>query len=361
MLQRVKSAVAADKLPFVAGYDKDASGNYIRHQGSSGCRDSEVTNGCLWTQFEFPGFGDGTSLSSPQVSAALASVLAVFPDTTPENLSRFAKASAKKSGEGIEMLLVQSGGVGVADFNSMGSILAALGDLPTGGSTNVSVNGQSVTMSGRKISLASVMRHAALTAPAVSPSAGSSGTTASVPLTASEEGGRDGVSFGFIPVNEDSGTVVATHRDGDLFVSAALGTQDDFFGFINGHGEVKEVSLTAGHRNMFAHFGRQWSDNGLTIGSARGEYVGLTVQREAKVSEKLSLSASAHANRFLGGEAEIPFGKVKLDEREWSQHVGLAAEYAAFEGMTLGLNAGVLFPDSESPETSVGFQFRQTF
>ena len=112
---------------------------------------------------------------------------------------------------------------------------------------------------------------------------------------------------------------------------------------------------------MFAHFGRQWSDNGLSIGSARGDYVGVTAQKEMKVSEELSLSASAHANRFLGGEAEIPFGTVELDAGEWSRHVGLSAEYAAYEGMTLGLNAGVLFPESESSETSVGFLFSQSF
>ena len=49
----VRSAVAADKLLFVAGYDKNAAGNYVRHWWSSGCKDSELVNGCLWTRFDF--------------------------------------------------------------------------------------------------------------------------------------------------------------------------------------------------------------------------------------------------------------------------------------------------------------------
>ena len=102
----VRNAVAANKLLFVAGYERDADGNYVRHWESSGCKDSELVGGCLWTQYEFPGVFRGTSLSAPQVSGALASVLAVFPDTTPEDLAKFAKASAKRSGEGIEVLRV---------------------------------------------------------------------------------------------------------------------------------------------------------------------------------------------------------------------------------------------------------------
>ena len=196
--QWTRTAIAADKLLFVAGYDKNAAGNYVRHWESSGCRDSELTNGCLWTQYEFPGVFRGTSLSAPQLSAALASVLAVFPDTTPENLSRFAKASAKKTGNGIPALLAQSGGVGVADFNSMGKIVSALRDLPTGGSTNVSIDGQSVTMSGRRISLGSAIRNAPLTASAISLGGESAVGQAPTPLTPARKKERDGVSFNFI-------------------------------------------------------------------------------------------------------------------------------------------------------------------
>ena len=95
----VNRAIAANNLLFVAGWDRDASGNYIRHDHSSSCRD--LDGGCLWAQFEFSGYVKGTSFSTPQVSAALASVLAVFPDTSHQDLAKFGKSCAKKTGRGL--------------------------------------------------------------------------------------------------------------------------------------------------------------------------------------------------------------------------------------------------------------------
>ena len=124
----VRKAIAANKLIFVAGWDRDADGNYTRHHESSSCRD--VDDGCVWAQYYFPGIGGGTSHSAPQFASALASVLAVFPDTSPEDLAAFGKSCAKKTGEGIEALLAESGGLGVADFHCMGGVISALTDLP---------------------------------------------------------------------------------------------------------------------------------------------------------------------------------------------------------------------------------------
>ena len=87
------------------------------------------------------------------MGAALASVLAVAPETTHQNLARFGKACVKKSGEGIEKLIRRWGGLGVADFTCMGSVIDALANLPTGGETKVTVNGKPVTLSGREIVL----------------------------------------------------------------------------------------------------------------------------------------------------------------------------------------------------------------
>ena len=95
--------------------------------------------------------------SAPVFASALASVLAVFPDTSHQDLAKFGKSCAKKTGEGIEALLARSGGLGVADFTCMGDVISALTDLPTGSTANVVINGTSLQVSGRRLSLPTVV------------------------------------------------------------------------------------------------------------------------------------------------------------------------------------------------------------
>ena len=73
------------------------------------------------------------------------------PDTTPENLARLGKACVKKRGEGIEALLRTSGGIGVADFGCIDTIIAALANLPDGGTASIHINGHPVTVNAREI------------------------------------------------------------------------------------------------------------------------------------------------------------------------------------------------------------------
>ena len=152
----IDAAIAADKLLLVAGWGRDANGNYVRHRESGSCNaaNSELDNGCLWARYSFGGLGSGTSYSAPQVSAALASVLAVFPDTTPRNLARLAKACARRTGDGIETLLEVSGGLGVADFTCMAPVVHALANLPAGGRADVTINGRVVSVGQRDLVLA---------------------------------------------------------------------------------------------------------------------------------------------------------------------------------------------------------------
>ena len=239
----------------------------------------------------------------------------------------------------------------MADFNSMGKIISALRDLPAGGSTNLIIDGQSVTMTGRKISMmGSAIRSAALMAPTVDAGMESSYAGVSTPLTLTRTEERDGVSFNFIPTGTDTGMLAATHRKGDFFASAALGTRGDFFGFTNGHGEVKEANITAGHKNIFAHFGRQWSDNGLSVDSAEGEYVGFTLRKGMKVSENMSLSSAAHTTRFLGGEADIHRASVNLGKSGWEHKLSLSTGIALTEDSALSISADALFPETGSEQ-----------
>ena len=142
----VLRAARDHKLLFVAGYRYD-NGTYVRDTSSSGCKDLD---GCIWAPFSLPS-GGGTSNATPHLAAALASVLAVFPDTSYRNLAKFAKACAKKRGNGIEQLRRQSGGIGVADFFCMGVVTDALENLPAGGAADVAVDGRTVTVSEREL------------------------------------------------------------------------------------------------------------------------------------------------------------------------------------------------------------------
>ena len=311
------NAVKANKLIYVAGWDKDRNGNYVRHFHSSGCKYSDDNlndelDGCLWTRFHFDD-RSGTSYSSPNLSAALASVLAVFPDTLPQDLAKFSKSCAKKSGEGIEALLRQSGGVGVADFNCMGGVVDALVNLPTGGSTDVSINGQRVTVGGRELSLGfagqGLYRH--LLWP------GSSGTG----------GGTDGpggtTAFNVLPTGAGTGLFSLTHLRGDWFASAAAGNREDFFGYSYGHDEVREWRITTGHRNLFATLSKQSSAGSDFIDSAAGRALSLTVQQYLSLTDNTHAVVSAVADRFLGGKANIPVGNIKLNGGGWNNRISV--------------------------------------
>ena len=149
---RIPEAVKADKTLLIAGWHRDQNGDYTRHSSSIACGPyvPSVAEGCLWARLSFDE-GNGTSLSGPNVGAALASILAAFPDTTDQNLARLAKACADKDGNGIEELLREFHGVGVADFGCMGPITEVRENLPPGATTRVIIDGKTVRVSEREL------------------------------------------------------------------------------------------------------------------------------------------------------------------------------------------------------------------
>ena len=284
VLKKYRDAIAANKLIYVAGWDKDVNGKYIRHAHSSNCGSagSAESEGCLWAQYG-AGVGAGTSLSAPQVAAALASVLSVFPDTTHQNLAKFAKACAKKSGQGIEVLLRESGGVGVADFTCMGGVTNALTNLPAGGRTNVTIQGQVVSVGGRDVAL-SFMPSSAF---------------AEDGFVWEQEGQATGYSVNVIPTGGENSMLVGLKRMGDFFASAAIGTTGNFFGFADGHGGIRSFRLTAGHREVFAHVSETRSTGGRVIGSAEGRVTWSDGAEEIRRDGEIP-------SGILGANREIP-------------------------------------------------------
>ena len=317
--ERISDAIAANKLMYVAGWDKDKNGNYIRAESATGCKVSEdrFDGGCIWARYVFENhYGNmkGTSLSAPNFAAALASVLAVFPDTSPQDLAKFSKSCAKKSGEGIEALLRQSGGVGVADFNCMGGVIDALTSLPAGGVTNVTINGQKVAVGGRKLSLGFA----------------GDGLYRNLLWRGTEE---NDTIVNFTPTGDDTGLMSLTRLEGDWFASTAFGIRDDFFGYSYGHDEVREWRLTSGHRNLFATLSKQSSAGSDFIDSAAGRALSLTVQQYLSLTDNTHAVVSAVANKFLGGKANIPVGNIKLNGGGWNQRISVDTKTA------LGRNA----------------------
>ena len=359
---RAKSAIAANKMLLVAGWDKDNSGNYVRHAWSAECGRAGISEGCVWAQFEFPGVGSGNSFSAPQVASALASVLSVFPDTTHQNLAKFAKACARKTGNGIPALLAAHGGVGVADFTCMGSVTDALASLPTGGRTDVTIQGQSVSVGGRDMTLS-------FASPAYFVPDFDGGSGAWMALhRADEEGAERGpVSVRFIPTGEGKAMSVGAFTVGDAFASIAVGTRDDFFGFARGHEKgVRETRLTAGHRDAFAWVSDVRSEGGASIRSAEGRSAGLMVQREFGLADGVSVAVSARADRFLGGEAEIgadgvSFGSVHLRPGGWHRQLNVASDIVLDGARTLNLSAELRSPDGGEEEVTLGTRFEWRF
>ena len=77
-----------------------------------------------------------------------------------------------------------------------------------------------------------------------------------------------------------------------------------------------DTRLEAGHENAFIRFARQHSEGGSAVSSAQASTLGFTVQKEFQLAGEGAPSCiiAAHADKFLGGEADIPFGSVKLQD-----------------------------------------------
>ena len=315
---KIAAAIREHRLIYTAGWIKDADGNYVRHADSNSCKGDDIREGCVWTQFDFH-YGGGTSYSAPQFAAALASVLAIAPETTPQNLAKFGKACVKKSGEGIEELLRVSGGLGVADFACVGDVVTAMANLPTGGTTNVTVNGKPVTLSGREIVL--------------------SFADGMADVSGEEETGR--FFFSTLPNGKESVLFIAGYRHGDLFALIGAGTREDFFGFTREHRRVLQSTLTAGHENLFLSLTEQRSDGGRVITAATGQSLTLTARETVSLTETTSLTVSATADRFLGGEASLPLGTMDLTAGTWQPRLSVAAQTEITPALSLTANAAL--------------------
>ena len=152
-----------------------------------------------------------------------------------------------------------------------------------------------------------------------------------------------------------------TLREGAFFTSFGIGRHESFFGFKRGHGEVLAREYVIGHENLFFHMADVESSGGDLVSYAKGRSVGLAAEQDFHPAEHLEVRLSANFEKFLGGEAKIPFGKMEMDEGEWNRRLAVSAEYTVHEGTTLGFDTGIFFPGGESPEAQTTIRFRRTF
>ena len=319
----ILAAVEADKVLYVAGYRPPAGGLYTRDSRSTGC--VGVDDGCLFAPFIIEG-AHGTSVATPQVASALASVLSVFPETAGEELVRLAKACAVAD--------PRLGGLGRADFSCM---------------TTLDANGQwRVVASGefaRLVAAPAAMNAIAFPGDARVAAAFAGPNGRRVTLATRSPGrfrfsagppadpfGGAGGEPGFFAILVDDGRTTAfgggwLSPEG-LFAAASWGGRDGFFGLDDrfGYDGARSTDAAAGHRNLFARFSRQ-RGHGPLVGAARGAALGFTARTGFDLAPGVSAEVSAHADRFLGGTARTAFGRVTMEKGPWSREARVSAAW----------------------------------
>ena len=329
----VYEAIATDKLLFVAGHGPQRT---ARHPNSTGCVGIEAA--CVYAPFVFqlpPGSQEenltdltiaGTSGSAPNVAMALASVLAFYPDTSGPDLIRLAKSCAVPR-PGMP-------GLGLADFTCM---------------TNLDASGEWRLVSGSEFaSLISPANLRTLVFPGRAEIAGEFATgregtrivrlalqrpaqfaaadfSAGLPLMHAE--GKTGL-FPIASLDQESESVGTGYAAGNgFFAAAAIGNSNGFFGLSPslGYGSSSKVDVSVGHRNLFLRATRQRNEgDGRVLDAAEGSAVGVSAGGEREIAPGLRVSASVHADRFVGGNAATVFGPVEIGRSPWNRRAELS-------------------------------------
>ena len=363
---KVIEAILADKLLLVSGYAAPtaAEEGVYRRDAVTGCKGAVFTDGCIyapaWLAHPIYGVADedrivdfgGTSAATPHVAAALASVLAVFPDTSPQDLIRLAKACAIPTPS-------LPGGVGRADFTCMtktgddgewrvvtaDEFAALLSPDRMSGLVfpgDARITGTFVGRNGKPVTLGTRTRGAfGFTGFAAGVPGVSLGRAAGVFPVAADGAGNPSVGFGYM-------------AESGLFAAAAWGSRPGFFGLGKRYGYVNAAAFdaSAGHRNAYVRLSRQTS-SAPYVRKVRGDALGVTATGTFEVGARTWLTLSAHADRFLGGRAATAFGPVTIDASPWNGAAQLFAERRIEGGGAVTFTVDRLWPGRGRGETSV--------
>ena len=320
----VFDAADAGRLLYVSGYIQDADGTYRRAPLATGCVGLE--DACLYAPVTFVVNGErygGTSFSAPNVAAALASVLAIFPETEGEELIRLAKACAVRE--------PNLSGLGRADF-------ACMTVMTDDGQWRVVTAGEFAGLVAPPAAMTSlVFPGAALLRSSFSGPGGAQITLAvKRPGVFSFSSGipvdPETLQPGFFPViagDESANLFGGGYLTNDgFFAMAGYGRRLDFFGlgkaFDYDGGTSLDVEI--GHRNFFGRLSRQWA-TGHLISEAEGTAIGFTATRTFTLIPHMTATLAAHADKFTGGHAETAFGNVDIQGGPWNREAELTLTY----------------------------------
>ena len=363
LFRGIARAAAADKVVYVAGYGVDAGGDVVRHPHSSGC--DAVSDACVWAPFVTPGVGAGTSFGTARVAAALASVLAVFPRTTHQNLARMLKASARR-------LSTLPNGLGVVDLTRL-TTLDTGGDwrlVQDGGEFNRAVapphpnhvtlpgnaaisSSFAVSPQGERITLGTVVEGTfGRTAPVVP-----ADFRAAPPVVVAGLGRGLSLRLSRPGCDLHAGGLYE-HEPSRLFAAAGVGIRDDFFGLGARHDYDETIAYEAGagHRDLFFRVSRQWTEGrgkGL-IESAQGTAIGVTARRSFAVSESTRVEAALALDKFAGGEARTVFGAVRMAESGWNRTVSVRLAHRPHPRALFTAGAEVFSPQEGDATVAAG-------
>ncbi len=327
--------IANHDILIVAGYTKDGSGAFIPDSLTTQCEG--VDSGCLYAPFAFEFEGQngdsawdvGTSLSAPFVAAGLASVLAVFPETSGEELIRLAKACAVaepglKNGLGrFSLSCMDNSGVFHLDKEeegSVGSMHARASQMVTSFSSTPLPGDSQFTMEVEGVSLTRNME-------------GSFAHRSGVVHIPHHEEGDDAlrVNLFYDNDNQAQGLRVGTEQ---YFLVGSWTNQGSFFGLE----QYKTESLNAamGTDTLYLRMTKQHGRHlgGGVVDKVEGTSVGATLTHT--VTTPLGdLTPFLHVDKFTGGKANTSVGTMQLKESEWNAEFGLTAVKALREGEQL--------------------------
>ena len=355
--------IASDEVLLVAGYER-VNGRFVPDGDTTQCEG--IDSGCIYAPMHFEYGGEepevgtsGTSFSAPFVAAGLASVLAVFPETSGGDLIRLAKRCAV-SEPGL------TNGLGRFSLSCMDNsevfYLDQVGEE--------SMEGMSARAQGIAAAFASA------------PLPGDSAYVAEVEgvsLTRNMEGSfshRSGVTTvpGYQGVDEDDssmrvnlfydyGNSAPGIRVGnkDVFLAASWSNESSFFGYEQY--QAQSLNVSAGTEHLYLRMSEQKGDTtgyGV-IDDVEGSSIGATLTRTFTTSLG-EITPFLNMDKFTGGEATTPFGSMQIKGSEWNHELGLRTRQQVSEHGSLQVTATAQHRgDSDRKDYSVQAQYGLRF
>ena len=358
--QNILGAIAADKVLYIAGYTVDEENGYVRDSGSTGC--TGVEDGCLYAPMDFDipdddGFS-GTSASAPSVASALASVLALFPDTEGTDLIRLAKACAIREDNLVGLGRADFGCMTVMDENGQWRVVTQCEF-----NTIVSpVNMVNTSFPGRtKIIGTFTKANSDETVRLGVTHLGTFDFVSGVPI-----GTTNQATTGFFPIGggDENNNAVGIGYAGEngTFSRITFGQRNEFFGLGWQHGYTDSTAVDAdvGHRNIFARV--SWRKaHGTRVQNAEGASFGITVRETLAVSEKTDVTVAANTDRFLGGSADTVFGPVTMEKSPWNKTLESSFQHTPNKNTELALRGSLNWYGNGTEDTRITATYRLRF